>query len=52
MTRTNRPPVADTVNPAGEPKVRIAQHDDARYTRSDFMRDLGKASKKQPPKKR
>lgn len=40
----------NTVNPA---RV-VVQRVDAPakvYTRSDFMRDLGKVSKKQPPKK-
>jgi hypothetical protein len=46
---TSNPPVSETVNPAGEPKVSIKPAEP--YTRDTFMRDLKKVASKQSPKK-
>lgn len=48
MTSKSGPQVAATVNPAGEPNVRITQPKPDTYTRDAFMRDLRTVAKKKP----
>jgi hypothetical protein len=50
MTTTSSPPVSNTVNPAGEPKVRITEPELSYEpgTRDGFFSDLRKVAKKTP----